>query len=284
AYSTIANLGLIVACGGIGNYEAVWGGILLIIFHAIAKSLLFLSVGTVEHSIGSRDIEDMDGLIVRMPKVGIMMVIGIAGMFLAPFGMLISKWAVLKAFIDSNNIVLVILLVFGSAATLFFWTKWMGKIISVVDGHTPNESHIHKDEWFSLVPLALLTIVVCFIFPTISKTLIEPYLNGVFGPGVLGLSEGNIKIMSMMLGMLVVLPIGMLLVGKNHKIVPVYLGGANVGDNNKFYGTMGRTRDLSLKNYYMENYFGEKKLMLIGTIVTISLLALVFAIIVGGLI
>ena len=42
AYSTIANLGLIVACGGIGTYEAVWAGILLIIFHAVAKSLLFL--------------------------------------------------------------------------------------------------------------------------------------------------------------------------------------------------------------------------------------------------
>ena len=68
AYSTIANLGLIVACAGIGTYEAIWAAILLIIFHAISKSLLFLAVGTVEHRIASRDIEDMKGLIVRMPK------------------------------------------------------------------------------------------------------------------------------------------------------------------------------------------------------------------------
>ncbi len=94
AYSTIANLGLIVACAGIGTYEAIWAAILLIIFHAISKSLLFLAVGTVEHRVESRDIEDMNGLIVRMPKIAAMMVIGIAGMFLAPFGMLISKWAV----------------------------------------------------------------------------------------------------------------------------------------------------------------------------------------------
>ena len=32
------------------------------------------------------------------------MMIGIAGMFLAPFGMLISKWAALKAFVDINNV------------------------------------------------------------------------------------------------------------------------------------------------------------------------------------
>jgi ech hydrogenase subunit A len=37
AWSTVANLGLIVLCGGIGTYEAVWAGILLIIFHAVAK-------------------------------------------------------------------------------------------------------------------------------------------------------------------------------------------------------------------------------------------------------
>ena len=30
------------------------------------------------------------------------MIIGIAGMFLAPFGMLISKWAALRAFVDSE--------------------------------------------------------------------------------------------------------------------------------------------------------------------------------------
>ena len=77
AYSTIANLGLIVTCGGIGTAEAVWAGIMLIIFHAVTKSLLFLCVGTAEHNIGSRDIEDMDGLFVRMPRLAMFMMIGI---------------------------------------------------------------------------------------------------------------------------------------------------------------------------------------------------------------
>jgi ech hydrogenase subunit A len=54
AYSTIANLGLIVLCAGLGTYEAVWAAILLIIFHAVAKCLLFLCVGVFEHKIHSR--------------------------------------------------------------------------------------------------------------------------------------------------------------------------------------------------------------------------------------
>ena len=76
AYSTIANLGLIVVCGGIGTAAAVWAGIMLIIFHAVTKSLLFLCVGTAEHNIGSRNIEDMDGLFDRMPRLAACMMIG----------------------------------------------------------------------------------------------------------------------------------------------------------------------------------------------------------------
>ena len=122
AYSTMSNLGLIVACAGIGTYESIWAAILLLIFHSVSKSLMFLSVGATEHIIGSRDIEDMHGLIIRLPEMALMMAIGIAGMFLAPFGMLISKWAALKAFVDSRHVIIVLALAYGSAATLFYWT------------------------------------------------------------------------------------------------------------------------------------------------------------------
>lgn len=108
AYSTVSNLGLITACAGVGRYEAVWAGILLMMFHAVSKSLMFLTVGAVENSLGSRNIEDMHGLIVKLPSLTAILVIGIAGMFLAPFGMLISKWAALKAYVDTQSILLVV--------------------------------------------------------------------------------------------------------------------------------------------------------------------------------
>ena len=57
--------------------------------------------GQVEHKLRSRDIEDMSGLVVHMPRVAVMILVGIAGMFLAPFGMLVSKWAVLRALVDT---------------------------------------------------------------------------------------------------------------------------------------------------------------------------------------
>ena len=50
---------------------------MLILFHAVSKSLLFLTVGAVENATGSRNIEDMTGLVVRLPKLAAAMIIGI---------------------------------------------------------------------------------------------------------------------------------------------------------------------------------------------------------------
>ena len=123
AFSTISNLGLMVACAGVGTAETIWAGIFLMLFHAISKSLLFQDVGATENSLHSRDIEDMHGLLYILPRLAFFMFIGIAGMFLAPFGMLISKWSALKASVNEGNILLVFFICFGSATTSFYWTK-----------------------------------------------------------------------------------------------------------------------------------------------------------------
>ena len=143
AYSTIANLGLITACAGVGSPEAVWAAIFLILFHAIAKSLLFLCVGTAEHHIGSRDIEDMDLLFERMPRLARFMMLGIMCMFIAPFGMLIAKWATLVSFADMDQIALILILAFGSAATFMFWAKWLGKLAGIAGSPENVETTVH---------------------------------------------------------------------------------------------------------------------------------------------
>ena len=282
AYSTIANLGLIVACGGIGTYAAVWAGIMLIIFHAVTKSLLFLCVGTAEHNIGSRDIEDMDGLFGRMPKLATFMIVGISGMFLAPLGMLVSKWAAMKAFIDSGNILLVMFIVFGSAATLFYWTKWLGKMVAIMSKRENIQQNVHKEEWLVLTSLTVLTVVICLVFPVMSSLLVVPYLQATF-PNVaaLALSSSNMYIMSAMLALVVLLPL--LFYGKTSKrIVPIYMAGANLGDDLTFNGAMDKPVPVSLKNWYMEDYFGEKRMNLIGVIATVVVLVAAFSILLGG--
>jgi len=277
AYSTIANLGLIVACAGIGTYEAIWAAILLIIFHAVSKSLLFLCVGTVEHQVGSRDIEDMNGLITRMPKVAVMMLIGIAGMFLAPFGMLISKWAAIRAFIDAPyGVIFVVILAFGSALTVFFWAKWMGRLISVPPPVENAELKVSRTEWIVLSFLAGLVVLTTVLFPLISSYLVEPWLFAIYGQ-VTRLAQENVAIMLIMLFLLMVLPVSMLHYRKNRRQLKPYMGGMTTTTRMHFTGAIGIDREVTLGNYYMENYFGENKMSKIGVPLCIILLAIMFA-------
>jgi ech hydrogenase subunit A len=286
AYSTLANLGLIVICASIGTQESLWAAILLIIFHAVSKSLLFISVGSIEHQIGNRDVENMDVLLGISKKLALYMMIGIAGMFLAPFGMLISKWVAMKAFIDSNNVIIVIILAYGSAATLFYWTKWMGKLVSRANMNQQSESKFHLDEEIPITILAGMVVVSCFTFPLVSKYALIPYLTEVFGrTALIPIGTNDIKLMLCMLSMLILLPISFIPMYKNDKRrkVPVYMAGENTGDNETFYGAMNEKRKMELSNWYMEDYFGPKRLTLWSDVIAAAILVGGVIMMIGGM-
>ena len=285
AYSTVSNLGLIAACAGVGRHEAVWAAVLLMIFHAVSKSLMFLSVGAVENSTGSRNIEDMHGLIVKLPQLAFVMIIGIAGMFLAPFGMLISKWAALKAFVDSNNVLLVVFLVFGSATTLFYWTKWLGKLVAVIHESERLPNTTKKNEWFSLITHAVIMIALVITFPLVSSGLVEPFLEDMFHNTVPAIiSSGNTNIMLMMLCMIVILPLAVRLLtfGKKNQMVMSYMSGGNTGNDRSFVDSFGNKKEMYLANWYMEDYFGEHKLLKPSLILSSAAIVIIMIIAIGG--
>ncbi len=279
AYSTISVLGLIVMCAGINTHETLWSAILLIIFHAVAKSLLFLCVGLVEYKLHSRDIEDMDYLFMKMPKVAIMLNIGLGGMFLAPFGMLISKWVTLKALIDYNA-VFGLILAFGSSATLFFYTKWMGKVITIEDGIEMHEEKISMWEWSTLFVISLLTVIVCLVFPFITTKIIEPYVLSVFGISPV-LDTFSITIIVMiMVGLILIVPAGLLYYSRffhDYKRVGVYLAGANV-DAYHYKNSYGKDTHADLRNYYLTEFFNERQLLFTGIFGTIVLIVIMFGV------
>lgn len=204
AYSTISNLGLIVACAGVGFEETAWAAIFLIIFHAVSKSMLFQCVGAIENTTGSRNIEDMQGLAVRYPKLAFVLMVGIAGMFLAPFGMLVSKWAALRAFVDAPSTLMVLFIVFGSSTTMFYWTKWFAKILGLHESR--GKDLTQTNEYVSMYFHAVLLILLCVGFPIVSKHVIEPMMLEMYGVSSPVLSEGNIAIMVIMVCAIFVVP------------------------------------------------------------------------------
>lgn len=273
AYSTIANLGLITACAGVGTPEAVWAAMFLILFHAIAKSLLFLCVGTAEHHIGSRNIEDMDLLFERMPRLARLMMLGIMGMFIAPFGMLIAKWATLVSFIDVGQIALIVILAFGSAATFMFWAKWLGKLAGIAGNPDNVEMDVHASEWFSVMLMAMLLVACCVLLPVISVFVAEPYIASVFGLPGQDISTGDLWLASICV-CVVVIALFTGLGRSKKKQVDVYLSGVlRDNDTRAFQDSLSGEGLATTRNWYMEDMFGEKRIAPVGVVFNSILMA-----------
>ena len=64
AYSTVSQLGYMVAAMGAGAYTA---GLFHLFTHAFFKALLFLGAGSVIHAVHSNNMSDMGGLRKKMP-------------------------------------------------------------------------------------------------------------------------------------------------------------------------------------------------------------------------
>lgn len=280
AYSTIANLGLITACAGIGTPSAIVAAILLTIFHAVAKCLLFLCVGAVEHKIGSRDIEDMDSLLVRQPILAVMMVIGIAGMYLAPFGMLISKWAAIEAFINAPlGYIFIAILAFGSAFTVFFWTKWLGKLFMRMAKPAAENAKLNLSEKISIVTIGILVLIACVGFPVITSLVVVPYAAAyyAFYTGASGLFAADTLLMcGLMFVILAVLVIAAAVGSKAGRQLKPYVNGRAVNTEGAFLGSLGVYKEPKTANYYLEEYTGESKLLKPSQIIALIIIIVMF--------
>jgi ech hydrogenase subunit A len=128
AYSTIGNLGLIMLCAGLNTPLSYSAAMILILFHSVSKGMLFMGAGVVENRLHSRNVEDWEGLLGKLPLTAIIMAVGMLSMFLPPFGMLLGKWVAFEVVTFAPIAVMLLLLIFmviGSAATTLFWVKWL---------------------------------------------------------------------------------------------------------------------------------------------------------------
>ena len=285
AFSTISNLGLMVACAGMGRMETIWAGVFLMIFHAISKSLLFQDVGATENSLHSRDIEDMHGLLYILPRLAIFMFIGIAGMFLAPFGMLIAKWSAFKASVDGGNVLMVFFIAFGSATTSFYWTKWMGKLISQSHLREKKFNDITKpNELISLSIHAVLMVFLCMLFPLISSVYVDPLLMEMYGGYADVLPNSILYMLVVIIFLVFIVPIFSYAYVKSYRTNRKlsYMNGINEGDNRFFTDSFGNSKRLWLSNYYIPGRIGQRKLMAPGQLFSTAVLIVMMIMIIGG--
>ncbi|SDQ47917.1 Na+/H+ antiporter subunit A [Virgibacillus salinus] len=76
AFSTISQLGMIMAMLGFGTKIAIFAALFHILNHATFKGSLFMVAGIVDHETGTRDIRKLGGLLTFMPMTATLALFG----------------------------------------------------------------------------------------------------------------------------------------------------------------------------------------------------------------
>lgn len=168
--STVALLGLMMALAAVGTQEAIIACLVLIVFHAISKALLFLQAGILEKSFHLKYVNDINGLINHSPLVVFFIVVGFASLTLPPFGAFIAKFMAIETIAGEimGNPMYALSLIFialGSVFLTLLYFKVLTKLFAKdVD---MKEQHVVIEKLYTIpsyILLALLTIGVYISF------------------------------------------------------------------------------------------------------------------------
>lgn len=137
AYGTVSQLGLMMAAVSLGSAPAMAAGLALLMAHSLFKSALFLTVGAVEASTGTRDLRELSGLWRHKPRLAFSA--GLAALSMAGIPLtagFLGKEALITTLFDGDPatwlssptaILLLILVVGGAMLTLAYsWRFWWG--------------------------------------------------------------------------------------------------------------------------------------------------------------
>lgn len=124
AYSTVSQLGMMVALVGVGTSASLAAAVLLVAAHALFKATLFMLVGIIDREAGSRDIRELSGLWRVMPVTAALT--GLAAMSMAgvpPLVGFVAKEEAFYAFVGTSQ---------ASWTQGTPWTGWVAAGIAVV--------------------------------------------------------------------------------------------------------------------------------------------------------
>ena len=151
AYSTVSQLGYMVAALGAGAYTA---GLFHLWTHAFFKGLLFLGAGSVIHSVHSNNMSDMGGLRKKMPVTFGTFVAGtiaLAGIF--PFAGFFSKDEILAAFNYEGYTAVLAIGILGAFITAFYMAR---TVFLTFYGTYKGHGEPHESPRVMTVPMVIL--------------------------------------------------------------------------------------------------------------------------------
>lgn len=196
AFSTVSQLGLIIALLGWGTPLAVTAAVFHTLNHSVFKAALFMGVGIVDHQTGTRDIERLGGLAKGMPLTALAM--GLAALALAgvpPFNGFVSKEMFFEAALRQSEaaastfgLLWPVLAVLGSVLTFVYSLILSHRLFFAKGGPELKETPTDPGPGLIAPPIVLGGLALLFgLAPGMAgRTVVLPGAAAVLGgdPGI----------------------------------------------------------------------------------------------------
>lgn len=160
AYHSISQMGYILLGIGLGTELGLAGGLYHLVNHAIFKGLLFLCMGAVIYSTGTRKLDNLGGLWKRMPittSTCIIAALAISG--IPPFNGFASKTVLAEA-VANYNFVLKFVMMVTAALTFASFLKLIGYTFF----GEPQKQLITVKEVPLLMQLPMIVLAILCVF------------------------------------------------------------------------------------------------------------------------
>ena len=176
AYSTVAQIGylfLIFPLISIPNAgSSAWqGGLYFVISHACAKAAVFLAAGNVMYSFGHDRINELAGIVRRLPvSMFAFALAGVSLIGLPPSGGFVAKWLYLNAALTGGQWWWCALILLGGLLATAYVFRFFSRAFSHAEEVVPGRPVPRIMEWTAFA-LALSAILLGVTAPTVISLL-----------------------------------------------------------------------------------------------------------------
>ncbi|WP_324649274.1 Na+/H+ antiporter subunit A [Georgenia sp. H159] len=181
AFGTVSQLGFIILLVGFGSRAVALAGLALLGAHALFKACLFLVVGTIDWSVGTRDLRELTGMARRMPLTAVSAGLATASMVGLPVTVgYVAKEGAIEALLhveDGSGTVALVIVVLGSVLTFAYGLRFMwGAFASKRDVEPPPAQRTSR---LIVTPALILAVggVVVGAFPGATEHVLAPYAD-----------------------------------------------------------------------------------------------------------
>ncbi|SHH18190.1 proton-conducting transporter transmembrane domain-containing protein [Thermosipho atlanticus] len=162
AFSSIANGGYILVGLGTMNSIGYSGGLFHVFNHAIAAAMIFLSFAAVVYRTGTTKIDEMGGLIWRMPWTFVTYLVGIISLAgIPPTSGFISKWMIFSALVNKGMFITLAITFIGSVGSFLYVFR---PLAGVFLGQLKRKhADVKEVPGIMLIPMLLFVVLVLYI-------------------------------------------------------------------------------------------------------------------------